>query len=167
MTHSFQQAFPQSNRKYDASLRKNTYKQSTEATGHHGHRELRSIHPPPLEIPLSAHPSHMRTEYKIASHSGVTHNGLCYPRFKIKLRPHMSSRRTQQLHVTTLPITGLGQDPMDCCWLGVTRVRRAINQTALLLHSRLERADRTNNVHRRKHDNRGPPCLPLLEGRHL
>jgi hypothetical protein len=47
----------------------------------------------------------------------------------------MSSPRTQQLHVTTLPITGLGQDPVDCCWLGVMRVWRVINQTARVLHS--------------------------------
>jgi hypothetical protein len=48
----------------------------------------------------------------------------------------MSSARIQQLHVTTLPITGLRQGPVDRRWLGVTRVRRAINQTLSFPRSR-------------------------------
>lgn len=117
---------------YEAPPRKNTYKRTNETAWDHGHRDLLFILRP---IRLSAEPSHMSTEYKMPSHSGITHNSPGHPRFKIKLQPHMSSPRTQQLHVTTLPITGLGQDPADCCWLGVMRVWTAINQTARVLRS--------------------------------
>lgn len=125
-------------------------KRTTETDWDHGHRDLQFILCP---IRLSAEPSHMSTECKMPSHSGITRNGSGHPRFKIKLQLHMSSPRTQQLHVTTLPITGLGQDPTDRCWLGVMRVRTVINQTARVLHSGTLTA-RTIPTARQQHDDR-------------